>query len=189
MAQFKKDPSVDQAYEPYDSIFRIDESKRVKLPEDQQVYFEEEQPFSQVWLWALMGAETLIVLLPMVLMKVGIPIIALAALLMLVTLVLMGSLKLKTRIDDEGVHYKMNVVHWKEQTIPWSDIEQIYVREYSPIKEYGGWGVRYGRHGKAYNVKGNYGIQVVKKNGKRVLIGTQQPDEAAISLRNHPLLV
>lgn len=189
MALFKKNPEEEQLYEPYDSIFRIDESKRMPLPQETQVYFEEEQPFNQVWLWALMGAETLLVLLPMVLMKVGIPIIALAAFVMLLTLVLMGSLKLKTRIDDEGVHFKMNVIHWKEQTIPWSDIGQIYVRTYSPIKEYGGWGVRYGSQGKAYNVKGNFGIQIVKKNGKRVLIGTQQPDEAAISLRKHPLLV
>ena len=185
----RKDPAKEKIYEPFDSIFRIDESKRVKLPTEGEVYYEEEQPFDQAWLWGLMGVETIIVLLPMILMKVGLPIIALAAAVMLVTLVLMAMLKLRTRIDDEGVHFRMHVVHWKEQTIPWSEIEQIYVREYSPIAEYGGWGIRYGAQGRAYNVRGKFGIQIVKKNGKRVLLGTQHPDEVAIALRKHPLLV
>jgi hypothetical protein len=83
----------------------------------------------------------------------------------------------------------MNVIHWNEHTIPWSDIDQIYVREYSPLAEYGGWGIRYSRNGRAYNVRGNKGIQISKKNGKRILLGTQHPDEVAIALRKHPLLV
>lgn len=185
----RKDSNKEEFYEPYDSIFRIDEARRVELPDERKVYYEEEQPFDQAWLWGLMGIETLVVLLPLILMKVGLPIIALSACIMLLTLVLMASLKLKTRIDDQGVHFKMNVIHWKEQTIPWSDIEQIYVREYSPLAEYGGWGIRYSRQGRAYNVRGNFGIQIVKKNGKRVLVGTQCPDEVAIALRKHPLLV
>ena len=46
-----------------------------------------------------------------------------------------------------------------------------------PISEYLGWGIRAGSNGKAYNVKGNIGLQLVLKNDKRVLFGTQQPNE------------
>jgi hypothetical protein len=102
---------------------------------------------------------------------------------------ILGALNLYTRIDAEGVHFRMKPFHLREQTIAWEEIDQIHVRKYSPIMEYGGWGIRYGRNGKAFNVRGDYGIQIVKKNGKRVLIGTQRPDEVARHLSTHPLLV
>jgi hypothetical protein len=184
-----KDSSKDTLYEPDDTIFRTTESKPLKLPEENSAVFEEVQPFNQVWLWALMGGEILLVLLPLVLLKMSLPIILWAALCMLIPLIILGSLKLKTRIDHEGVHFQMVPFQWKERSIPWTDIDQVYVRKYSPLREYGGWGIRLGRNGWAYNVRGNYGIQVVKKNGKQILLGTQQPDEVMHSLKTHPLLV
>ena len=58
-------------------------------------------------------------------------------------------------------------------------MEQCYVRKYSPLREYGGWGVRgsFGKN-KAYNVKGNQGIQIELKKGGKVLVGTQRKTEA-----------
>jgi len=65
------------------------------------------------------------------------------------------------------------------QEIPFKDIVSCEVRTYSPIREFGGWGIRYGRGTKAYNVSGNRGIQLELSNGKRVLIGSQRPEELA----------
>lgn len=60
-------------------------------------------------------------------------------------------------------------------------IASAEARTYSPMREFGGWGVRWGRHGlwknRAYNVKGDQGVQLVLTNGDRVLIGTQRPQE------------
>jgi hypothetical protein len=39
--------------------------------------------------------------------------------------------------------------------------------------EYGGWGIKYGKMGKAYNVSGNRGVQLEFTDGKRLLIGSQ----------------
>jgi len=50
-------------------------------------------------------------------------------------------------------------------------------REYKPIREYGGWGIRYVIGGIAYNVYGNKGVQLILKNKKKVLVGTQKPEE------------
>jgi len=52
-------------------------------------------------------------------------------------------------------------------------LDKVYLRKYSPIGEYGGWGFRYG----AYNIKGSQGLQLKFKNGKMLLIGTQRPEE------------
>ena len=53
-----------------------------------------------------------------------------------------------------------------------------YVRQYSPIIEYGGWGLRFGIFGKgtAFNVSGNKGLQLEFINNKKLLIGTNKPD-------------
>jgi len=189
MLFLRKDQSGDGRFQQDETIFRPNPKNRMELPSETEEVFEEVQVFNQVWVWALMGAETFLVLLPMVLWKIAFPVIALTALIMLMTMVLIGSIKFRTRIDDEGVHYRMSVFQWKERLIPWSEIDQIYVRQYSPIKEYGGWGIKKGKHGWAYTMSGHHGIQVVKKDGKEILIGTRQPEAAKEYLSGHPMLV
>jgi hypothetical protein len=48
---------------------------------------------------------------------------------------------------------------------------------YSPLRDYGGWGIRRGAKGKAYNVSGNHGVRLELSDGKRILIGSQRPEE------------
>ena len=90
--------------------------------------------------------------------------------------------KLKTRIDGEGINYQFFPFHLKYHVIKWNDIQNVYTRKYNPISEYGGWGFKGGfffqRKGTAFNVYGNIGIQLELKNGKKLLIGTQQKEKA-----------
>ena len=172
-----------------DLEFRFDPAHRVALPDDPQPAHDEEQSFDQVWLWALLGFETVFVLI--ILFAAGLTWVQMIGMmaLMVVPLVLLSSFKLFTRIDDEGIHFRMRPFHWRWKTIPWDEVDQVYVRKYSPVKEYGGWGIRFGPAGTAYNVRGSYGIQIVRKNGRRILIGTQHPEEASREIGKHMLLV
>ncbi|MDZ4749548.1 MAG: hypothetical protein SH808_13755 [Saprospiraceae bacterium] len=181
--------SGETIYQVDESIFSPQMESRLELPGDEEVIFEEVQPFDQIGIWLLLGLELAIIII--VLLVSGQPIwtVALGLGAMTLTMALLGSLKLYTRIDSIGVHFRMKPFHLREQSIPWEEIDQIHVRTYSAILEYGGWGMRIGRKGKAYNVRGNDGIQIVKKNGKKVLIGTQRPEEASRHLSGHPLLV
>ncbi|GER60283.1 hypothetical protein [Patiriisocius marinus] len=88
--------------------------------------------------------------------------------------------QLKTKINEQGIFYGFWPIQRNLKHIKWEEIDKIYVREYSPISEYGGWGYRFsfGKHGKAYNVSGSTGIQIIFKNGKKTLIGTQKKKEA-----------
>jgi hypothetical protein len=63
--------------------------------------------------------------------------------------------------------------------IPLKNVVQAYVRAYSPINEYGGWGIRNGKGGRAFNMRGNEGVQLVLRSGQRVLLGSQLPEELA----------
>ena len=91
--------------------------------------------------------------------------------------------KLDTRIDEKGIHYKFFPFHWSFKIIKWDDIDKAYVRTYDPLTEYGGWGIKGGilwnkSKGRAINVSGNIGIQLILKNGKKLLIGTQKENKA-----------
>ncbi|MHC4271366.1 MAG: DUF6141 family protein [Planctomycetota bacterium] len=86
-------------------------------------------------------------------------------------------LKLETEVRSDGLYIRFFPFHLKYKRFVPEDLKECYIRTYRPIKEYGGWGIRYGfgESGKAYNVKGNQGLQLVFENGKRLLIGTQKP--------------
>lgn len=85
--------------------------------------------------------------------------------------------KLTTMIDDSGISYKFFPFHLSFHTIKWDEIESYEVINYRPIREYGGWGIRYAWNKKAYNVSGNVGLSVQLKTGKKVLFGTQKEKE------------
>jgi len=88
-------------------------------------------------------------------------------------------IKLETKIDELGIRVRLFPFHLQFKYFPWKNIQKVYIREYSPIGEYGGWGLRivsFGK-GKAYNISGNFGLQIVFKDGKKLLIGTQKAVE------------
>lgn len=89
---------------------------------------------------------------------------------------LLGS-KLSTRIDQNGIHYKFSpfINRWKVKN--WSEIKDATLITYHPLRDYGGWGLRWGRKGKALNVAGNRGLSVQLKNGKKFMLGTQKAEE------------
>lgn len=85
--------------------------------------------------------------------------------------------KLYVTIDQHALYYRYPPFVNIEKKITKEDVDEMYVRKYRPIWEYGGYGYRFRfRSGRALSVAGNVGLQLVKKNGKRVLIGTQKPE-------------
>jgi len=157
--------------------------------------FHETQRFRQRWIWLIVIAG----LLP----SVGItgygvwrqvvmgqpfgdrpasnPSLLFAFVLVLVVAVgvvaLLRSARLDVSVNDREIFIRFRPFHIKGRRIALSEIAEARVRTYRPIAEYGGWGIRMGFSGMAYNVSGNEGVQLVLTNGKRVLIGSQRSGE------------
>jgi hypothetical protein len=148
--------------------------------------FKETQRFTQWWLWlVLMGSwGAMIYSLFTDKPESGISYVV-SGVIMCGLPILFWQMRLMTRITAEGIYVRFIPFHFKEQFYPWDSIESAQVRTYSPLKEYGGWGIKYGFNGqgKVYNVAGNQGLQLVLKSGEKLLIGTQKPAEIQAAVR------
>jgi hypothetical protein len=87
---------------------------------------------------------------------------------------LFGLSKLTTVIDKIGIEYRFFPFHSRPRLIYWNMIEKYMVIKYDPLKDYGGWGIKYSKHVKAYTLSGDKGLLLYLKSGKRILIGTQK---------------
>ena len=157
------------------------------------VIFREGQHFRQLWLWALVllfpalcayaliqqvfldkpfgnnPASDSLLIGSAVVFGLGFPLLFLVA-------------KLTTEVREDGLYLRFVPFHRSFRKIAWEDLARYEVRTYRPLRDYGGWGIRYGSQGKAYNVRGNRGVQLHLSNGKRLLIGSQRPEELAEAL-------
>ena len=159
----------------------------VELPTEE--VFEEVQPFDLAWLWMLLGIEVLVIFIPLIVAGTPWWTILMVAVFMALILSLLSATNLQTRMDYEGVHYRMKPFHLKPQFIPWEKIDMIQVRPYNPLREDGGYGLRVRRNRKAYNVGSRHCIAIVTKEGKHVVIGTQDPESANAFLSRRPMMV
>ena len=158
-----------------------------KKLEDQ--LFSEKQSFRQIWLWILLITIDLIhfvtIFTPYFTQSVhGIARTDLgetvfSAAILIFTTVLFYLMRLETVIKSDGIYYRFFPFQIKLKKISWEEISRAYIRKYNPIMEYGGWGIRNGflRSGKAYNVSGNEGLQMIYTSNKRFLLGTKKANE------------
>ncbi len=142
---------------------------------DNEKIFYEIQQFRQKWIWTILLIVLFVLFLPIISGMVSILLGVILILTGFCFIWLFYSMKLITEIKGDSIHIKFSP--FTTQIIPFSEIIKYEIRQYRPIIEYGGWGIRFNRSGKAYTVSGNIGIQIQLSAGKGILIGTQQPNE------------
>ncbi len=160
----------------------------------QEVIFRESQRFTQKWVWLLVTlmavgiwimtlvhfffarpgqtslSTDIIVVLSWALAGVGVPILFL-------------TIELVTEVRTDGLYVRMIPFHLHFKRFTWGEIRECKAREYDPIREFGGWGIRWGKSGRAYNISGSCGVQLVLNDGRRLLIGSQRAEELAAAMK------
>ena len=92
--------------------------------------------------------------------------------------------RLITEVSPTGVRLRFPPVVTRE--IPFTQIRRIEARTYRPLREYGGWGLRWAGKGRmAYNVSGNRGVLLELTDGRTVMVGSQRPDALAEAIGAH----
>lgn len=154
-----------------------------------EVLFHERQKFTQWWMWIILLVINVLFLLgtykqvfndqqfgdkPM--SNQGL--IFITSMTIMLTL-LFAIFRLETQVKNDGIYVRFFPFHISFKYYSWDQISKSFVRKYRPLTEYGGWGIRFGIFGKgvAYNVSGNMGLQLVLTSNKKLLIGTNKPEE------------
>lgn len=162
------------------------------------INFREEQRF-KVW-WAWLGIIVLNLLFIYAIIQqviMGKPfgaepaadyVLVLIEIFLLLFFLFLLSIKLKTRITDEGIFYRFFPFQFKEKLIEWHELRDTYIRKYNSFHEYGGWGIRYGspKVGRAVNTSASSdkGLQLQFNDGKLLLIGTRKPEEIELIINS-----
>jgi hypothetical protein len=153
--------------------------------------FKEEQNYKGTWVMYLV----LMLEIPMLVLvttlvstsdmdkKEGVLGIFFILLVMIGVLALIFNLTLETRIDGNGIQYRyFPLIKWRK--IPKQQIRSATVISFNPLTDHGGWGIKGNKTTKAYTVIGNSGLSIDLGEKKKILIGTQKPEELGEFIEN-----
>jgi hypothetical protein len=161
--------------------------------ESKEVLFREVQRFRQLWIWIfvffLMGLSWYSFIQQIVLKipfgtrpSPDLVVIGIWILFGLIFPVLAFKTGMITEVRGDGIYIRYIPFHRKFRTMPFDAIQTYEARTYRPLKEYGGWGIRFGVGGKAYNVSGNRGVRLALISGRKILLGSQKPEELVLAI-------
>lgn len=156
------------------------------MHDQQDILFKETQRFTQWWVWLfIMGMLALPIygIVQQIILKEpwgNNPMSDLGLFVFL--LVMIGfvyffyAITLKTWIHPKGIVVSF-FPFFKKKQFQFKDIVSATVVSYRFV---GGYGLRYStKYGTIYNIKGNKGLALTMKNGKKFMIGTQHSVQVA----------
>jgi hypothetical protein len=97
------------------------------------------------------------------------------------------------RINDQGVFVRLRPFQFKGRLIPWTEIMYSVIRPIRPLREFGGWGIRWDLGKKTgYIWNGEQALELFLTNGKIVVItimdveGARQAVNSYVTPHNIP---
>lgn len=72
---------------------------------------------------------------------------------------------------------------WRARRIPIATIASVEIVHFDSVRDYGGYGIRVTKKGKAYLAGGEDGVRVTLKDGSEVVVGSRRTKELAAALR------
>ena len=70
-------------------------------------------------------------------------------------------------------------LHLVRKRIRYRDMESAKAVTYSPLREFGGWGIRPTGGKTAWTIRGNRAVRVVLRSGKQIYVGSRFPQRLA----------
>lgn len=150
-----------------------------------RIRFEETQGF-EPWVYAVVLGS---MLLPVALILVGDPgkagkvLPSTLGLLLPTTAIVTNLLCVRTVVDSDSVTVTFGwLFPLYRRRVPLRDIRSVEAITYSPLRDYGGWGIKGVSGNVALNARGNRGVRMTFADGKRLLIGSQKAEALARAL-------
>lgn len=95
---------------------------------------------------------------------------------------LLAAARLVTTVAPGVLRIRFTPFHRRDRVFEAPAVQRASPVTYRPLREYGGWGIRQGFSGRAYNVSGRRGVRLALRDGTRVLVGSARAEELASAL-------
>jgi hypothetical protein len=92
------------------------------------------------------------------------------------------TVRLVTEVRDQTLIVALRGL-WRTRRIALADIQSVETVTFDPERDYGGYGIRSNREGKAYLAKGHQGVRLKLASGAVVVVGSERSKELARFLR------
>lgn len=143
------------------------------------IYWDNQNP-----LWVMLAA----VLLPLIFIASTIAVWAAEGLVLFVIIFLIISILITISMVVFVYGGQRILVTRQELNVRWglggvkvlhlntANISDVSLMEFAPLRDFGGYGIRYGKAMTAYFLRGNRGVKITAMNDKKYLVGSDYPE-------------
>jgi hypothetical protein len=82
----------------------------------------------------------------------------------------------RTMVTRENITVRWGILGFKALRLKAAEIQDAEIHDFAPLRDFGGYGIRFNREMKAYFMRGTRGVKLTTINGKTYLIGSDFPD-------------
>jgi len=86
---------------------------------------------------------------------------------------------MRTTVTRDRITVRFGTPGFRALRLQPSDVIQVDLRPYLPLQEFGGYGIRRNARMSGYFLKGGVGVEILTRQGKRHLIGSDHPERLA----------
>jgi hypothetical protein len=97
-----------------------------------------------------------------------------------ISLVYGGQRTIATRDD---IFIRWGLAGIKVLKLKTAEVDSVELQEFSPLKDFGGYGIRFNREMQAYYLRGSRGVKITMHNGKKYLIGSDRAERLLAVLK------
>lgn len=159
----------------------------------EKTLFREEQYLRQPWLWALLGGEALLCLWAFVQQIVlGEPwgdnpasdplLIVIVAVFGVGLPLAFLVMHLSVEVRQDRLLVRFFPLNLEHRTYSKEAIASHRAVAYRPLRDFGGWGIRYGGLGKMFSMSGDRAVLLELRDGKTLLIGSRRAEELDLAI-------
>jgi hypothetical protein len=85
----------------------------------------------------------------------------------------------RTLVNRDTVTVKMGIFGIKLLQLKLPEITEVLVHSFEPMRDFGGYGIRFNQEMQAFYLRGDRGVKITCKNGKKYLLGSDSPEHLA----------
>jgi len=86
---------------------------------------------------------------------------------------------LRVIITRHDLTIRLGILGIKVLQLKLADIDAVEKHEFAPLRDFGGYGIRFNREMQAYYLRGNRGVKITTASGKKYLIGSDNTERLA----------